>query len=162
MSPQRPTLPVGSTCNFYPRGDVKRLPIAAIVTGTDQTGVLDLAVFTRNSRTIQSFTGVRHRSDPFLEEHASIAFENGVWDFVPAVSCQPCDLNDLAGRLIDSFGGPERFLDSFRAQWTEQKVFELTQEYGEGSAVKVAEIMASLTSEEWNYQRVNAILRKRK
>lgn len=159
---EKPTLGVGESCRYYQRGDTKRPPVAAIVTSSDHSGVLDLVIFQRGGRNVIPVTGVRHRDDPFLEDHTAIAFDNGVWDYLPRKEkTEGVDLDVVAVAIIERFGGPQKFVESFQATWAENKVFELAAKYGDGSGTKIAEEMTTLTGEEWPYQKVNAILRKR-
>jgi hypothetical protein len=94
----KPTLPIGTTCRWYRRGDTTRKPLAAIVTDSDASGILDLTVFVRQGRQVEPVTGVRHKDDPYLADHPEIASENGVWDFVESVGRPAAESKPSKGR----------------------------------------------------------------
>ncbi|HUT10120.1 MAG TPA: hypothetical protein VMY42_06460 [Thermoguttaceae bacterium] len=73
---------IAELCWWYPRGDTNREPRAAIVTGSNPGGVLDVSVILKNGRRLEFAQGVRHRDDPSLEQFPQHAVDNGVWDFV--------------------------------------------------------------------------------
>lgn len=137
------TILVGESCQYFPRGDLRRSPVAAMVTGVFGP-LICLVTFPPNSHHFPIHDGVRHKDDPYHETHPKHAFENGVWDYIPG------DLRrDRSWAQADQEKAAARLL-------------VLHKMYGDGRAAEIAAVMTRETGEEWNHQRVNAVLRSLK
>jgi hypothetical protein len=142
------TLPVGHTCRYYPRGDTSREPVAAVVTATSRSGQLNLTLLAMNAHNVQPISGVRHRDDPYHDDHPDHARENGVWDYLEAV-CDCCDVkpHNVTIEALEATASPDELLAAFYA------------EHGDGASKTIAENMTAVTGEPWNHQKVNMRLR---
>jgi hypothetical protein len=135
-------------CFWYRAGDLNRLPSIALVTGGDEYGLLDLAVFGKNYSKHQCTGGVRHKDDPFLEKRPSHKIENGCWDYLPYFRPVVEPKPNLPDVLTEPATVSEDIKDRIRQLKTE-----------DCTAVEIATEMTRFTGTEWTHQRVNAILR---
>jgi hypothetical protein len=125
------TLPVGETCWYWPRGDYNRDPVAAIVTATDQFGLLTLATLAPNHRAVGVATGVHHKDDPFLEEYPDRATENGAWterNYTPAEQPKPIpasvDVLEVFKRNKSDHGATAKELSATTGQPWDRKMVQ--------------------------------------
>ena len=151
------TLGVGQVCLWYPRGNKKENPRAALVTGpypTAANGVLSLTVWTTGRGVGECFEGVSYIDDPRLAINANVAANNGAWDY--------SDTLESVEERVERKKKTERprpwaNLDSDALAGEIVKLFE---EFGEGRAVDVAARVTLDTGRDHTHQKVNAIRRE--
>jgi len=100
----RPTLLIGLPCWWYRQGDMATTPLAALVTSSNDSGVLDLMVFPPNAVNSELKRAVRHKNDPWLETGPGkeIVLQMGCWDYIGGV--QPATKTPFANdaRAVDA------------------------------------------------------------
>ena len=100
----RPTLPISFNCLYYRQADKSCAPIAAIVTDTNDSGILSLDTFPPNAYQHEVHRSVRHISDPWLEtptgrEHK---IKEGAWDFAPVPEAVLKQIEALVRAEVDT------------------------------------------------------------
>ena len=136
-------VPANYICLWYKAGDLNRQPYTAIVTKSDEYGMLSLTCFGERLAVHKCVTGVRHRSDPFLVDRPQHAKDNGCWDYLPGMAPEPPK--------------PEKPAPAPLSNDAKAMIAELA-----AKGKNAPEIAAALTehfSEPWSHQRMNAILR---
>jgi hypothetical protein len=119
-----------------------------MVTSTSKSGQLDLTMFGLNAHNVQPCSGVRHKDDPYHDDHPAHARENGVWDFLePVCTCCDVPLPETVTVVVPADAGHAKVLAL------------LYERYGEGASKKIAEDMTKATGEPWSHQKVNMQLR---
>ena len=113
----RPTLSIGSLCHYFLQGDRQAQPCAALVTNTNKSGCLGLAIIPADSANFFREVSVRHINDPWLKTTSgkAILARSGAWEFLPADNGQPLAqlmgiIEGLKGRLdiLEEKRGPGR------------------------------------------------------
>lgn len=77
---QVPEVTIGDRVMFYAGGDITHQPAAAIVTGIGVSGALDLWVIYQGRHQPEPRIGVRHMSDPDLQDKPALAMNCGGWE----------------------------------------------------------------------------------
>jgi len=139
---QRQTLPVAADCWYYRQGDTRSEPLAAKVTRSNSSGILDLNVYPPNHGHHDVRRAIRHVDDPWFQSpHGEKQkIQDGAWDYV--------EHRKPSG---DEHLSPEA---------TEARVKELYARFKDASLVAAA--MQATTGVEWTDTRVLAIARPKK
>ncbi len=160
---------------WYRKGDMQSEPRPAIVTKINKFGVASLTAFAPNAVIPDIIDGARHHADPYVGDHLPAVQEDGrgTWDYVEAEK----DFMDKANsKLRAAREAEDKKQRADRAEQAEQaKPPEPTVAMPEldldalsadeiivqariagYNAVQVAVVLTKKTSEQWNYQKVNA------